>query len=360
MDVDASFDTDTEEDLKPTAKASASVECPRQRRFASSADPPASNSSRSRCPAASSQLPRVSVRSNPKPLKPVATPCDWSCPDGHKWNVTANGFARRYLCQYCGLNIQEKKKDGYWVRAELILCERRESPRPVPPTRTTRRSTLDSPPRHDHPALSAISEREEAGARDEAESDDDDAMSIYESAEENGPDPSPAPRVQAPSPDPAPAPRRSSAGRSSLGTVSSDAPSSLANFPSIRRLPARAGPDVSSPLGRPRQISSGSRRTSGSALRTPLSPVPSELPPTPRTAPSSPGSPSCWPLVSDFPKPPVPVVPGHYPRFCPDGSEHSWSIDWANKTHRRYKCAGCGRLTKERKTGLPERWSPAD
>ena len=346
MDVDAGAQTDHEE---PELKSGIPTRCSTRRRSTSGTEPSPHRPRNRAC--SRSELPPVSVRSNPKPLAPVATSVDFPCPPGHSWKIpNANGHARRYICEHCGLNIQEKKKDGFWVPHELTFIKRRPGTvipqSSSPPESTAILGNSDTPA---EPALSDIAER------GESDTEVEDAMSIYESAEEDEPDPSPPnPPRELASPV---APRRSSAGRSSLGTHS-DAPSSLAAFPPLRRLPARPGSDISTPIGAFRRVSSGSRRASDmSALRTPLSPIQSELPASPVSPP--PIHEDDLQLVANNPKPKVPVAGGYTPD-CPGRSQHAWEWKWSGPTQRHYICLECAYVVKERKYGNPLRWTPAN
>ena len=178
-----------------------------------------------------------------------------------------------------------------------------------------------------------------------------------------------------------PPPRRSSR-RVSGDTVSSDTPISLVGLPNLRRLPASAGHDVSSPIVRPRKASSSRavRSASGStaapsdatdAFHTPLStPRPSQRLPVPASAANSQSSststtavaspavgPRKWPLVEHNPTPDKPVATLDIPQ-CTAAALHAWK-KWGNATVRRYTCTGCEIVVKERKMGSPQVWVPA-
>ncbi|RDX41210.1 hypothetical protein OH76DRAFT_1459234 [Lentinus brumalis] len=264
----------------------------------------------------------------------------------HNWAIlSANKYARLYFCQNCHVKVGEKKQDGYWAPDKFIVCEPRAD-ESSPETVTATPPTPTIPPAAPLPA-----ER----PREDEDNDSDDAMSIYESAAEE--EFAPSPRVSFDAPPSPPrshdAPRRSSAGRSSMGTTNSDAPSSLAGLPYLTRLPrisGRAGADVSVPVGRPRQVSS--RRTSAAvweSVPTPASPA-QALPPSNVSSRRSSAAPC--PL-----RPVATLDAGD----CPGGADHSWKVKWASGTHRHYKCVQpeCGMIVKERKFGHPEVWIPA-
>ncbi|KAI0751821.1 hypothetical protein C8Q80DRAFT_599900 [Daedaleopsis nitida] len=350
MDVDSTLDID-QVDVKPL-KATPTTDC-HARRHREAATVP-STIPRNTCSAAAPL--RVSVESYPKPRAPVVTACNLDCPGGHEWIIPgANKTSRRYFCPKCCITIQEKKRDGYWVHDKMTLSKLVSSDSP-PPRRSSVRTT-DSPNPDGANALSAISERDERASA--GHDGDPDAMCIYESAAEDEPAPSPRPPLNQLTSRRFP--RRSSGGRSSLDTAHSDAPSSLVGLPPLRRLPARAGADVSTPIGRLRQVSSSSsRRVSGNtpiARRIPSSPAQSDLASV--GASSTPSSPeSTFVLVAENPKPRVPVA-GGYPSVCQGTATHKWMFKHANGTHRQYRCTVCDYLAKEKKHGSPEIWVPA-
>lgn len=318
---------------------------------------------RNRCPEAR-QLPRVSVIDHPRPTAPVAGHYMPTCsrsPAGHKWGITANGSARRYLC-LCGYEVREKKSNGYWEPVSVVVSARRswgastesdapeEDAPPTPPgprTRSQARGMRSShPPSGGARPLSAIQSaaEEDFPANVDGEVDSDVSMSDYESAvEELSPMIVSSPRIQ---PE---APRRSSA-----GPTNSDAPSSLAGMPYLRRLPARPGSDISTPIGRPRQVSS--RRVSNSTAETRTPPTAAQVVVEPSPAASLPEvGPEDWPLVSRNPKPEQPLVSA-VPR-CGAGPSHVWRR-WGNAWARHYTCKQCSFVAKERKYGCPEVWIP--
>ncbi|KAI0666116.1 RNA dependent RNA polymerase-domain-containing protein [Trametes maxima] len=301
----------------------------------------------------------VSVLTHPKPKEPVAARYPGVCPGhiSHEWHVIANGTSRNYMCQQCGLKVQERKKDGYWVMHSAVSCRRRELPptpspasgaseEPLPRLRSQTRALrlshavlLDQP----SPLATIPSANEEASANGDDESDDD-RMSIYESAvEEQPPKPPSRQRTQLQPP------RRSSGG-------TTDPRSSLEGFPCLRRLPKRPGSDVSSPLERHRHVSS--RQISRSTVvREHGSPADTYTGRESCSVSSSPEvPPQDWPLVSENPKPTHPVASA-VPR-CSVASMHSWQL-WGCATCRRYTCRHCALVIKERKTGAPEVWAPA-
>ncbi|TBU57844.1 hypothetical protein BD310DRAFT_515642 [Dichomitus squalens] len=294
------------------------------------------------------ELVRVAVTSDPTPKAPVATKI--SVPPGrcsvstHEWTViSSNGFARRYLCK-CGIEVREKKDNGFWIAVQYTIGEPRDANH-TPPQ-----------PRHLHPGpepdKSPVPKRRAVlvPVQGDYSLDDDSDDSIYMSADERTSQ-LPIHELSLPS-----RLRRSSADRTSGGTTVSDAPSSLSGLP-LRRLPRRPGSDSLSAVGRSRQVS-GSRRTSGSTaeFRTPASPA-IELSPSGALSPSV--ITSQWPLVSANPKPTAPIATHFAPQCSISGAFHRWKV-WGNATHRRYTCLGCSTVVKERKFGQPQVWVPAD
>ncbi|OJT04409.1 hypothetical protein TRAPUB_4865 [Trametes pubescens] len=319
---------------------------------------------RNRCPEVR-QLPRVSVIDNPRPTAPVADQYMSTCsksPAGHDWRITANGSVRRYLC-LCGYEVREKKGNVYWEPVSVVVSARRSwgastesdapeedaplSP-PGPRTRSQARGMRSShPPSGGACPLSAIQSaaEEESPANVDGDVDSDVSMSDYVSAvEELSPMIVSSPRLQ---PE---APRRSSA-----GTTNSDAPSSLAGIPYLRRLPARPGSDISSPIGRLRQVSSRRVSNSTAETRTPPPPTAQVVVETSPAASIPEVGPEHWPLVSRNPKPDHPLVSA-VPR-CRAGLSHVWGL-WGNAWARRYTCKQCNFVAKERKHGVPEVWIP--
>ncbi|KAI0352488.1 hypothetical protein OH77DRAFT_791642 [Trametes cingulata] len=305
----------------------------------------------------------VSVAANPRPKEPVASRHLLSCSkysSGHEWRVTvANATSRRYLC-LCGYEVREKKNHGYWAPVSAILSEpaprsRRSSDeasedipsRPGPGTRSqvrVMRSTRSKTATASGSML-ALPPFERPIAE---ESDSEDSMSIYESAVEDG-----SPMITSSSLASLPPPRRSSG-----GTTSSDAPSSLVDLPPMRRLPGRPGSDVSSPLVRPRQVSS--RRVSSRTAE--VSATPTMICSAECLSPIATGTTDRLPaerclLVSVNPKPASPVATA-VPR-CQAAQSHHWKV-WGNGSCRRYTCTHCSHVVKERKVGCPETWAPSD
>ena len=302
-----------------------------------------------------SGLRRVSVASHPRPRAPVVTDCDIDCPGSHDWVIpAANKYSRQYLCKNCHVKVWEKKQNGYWAPDKLVVCEPRADDG-CSETTTAASLTPESP---------SAGSLASPPPQDVPEEDDDsskyDSMSVYESAAEGDTAPSPRVSFDAP-PRNSNAPRRSSGGRSSMGTMYSDTPSSLAGFPNLSRLArtsTRAGGDVSTPIGRPRQVST--RRTSAAVWdsgRTPASPSQPELPPSNVSSPRS-SLPTC-PLVSDHPKPRVPVATSERDvGDCRGELGHSWTLAWAGPTQRHYRCQQCDLRVKEKKSGRPQVWMP--
>ena len=104
------------------------------------------------------RLPGVPCTTNPKPRAPVATrvriPPTRCSTASHEWRiVSANGYARRYLCA-CGIEVREKKQNGFWVSVRHNIGQLREPnrahPYPAPsdddphPQRTRRISSLST------------------------------------------------------------------------------------------------------------------------------------------------------------------------------------------------------------------------
>ena len=376
MDVDPAPDENPP--LKPRAGSFSSPTCARR-----DAIPIPTGPTRPRCNALPSPpsvvspavtpepLHRVSVASNPKPRTPTtyAGPCSQGSGAVHNWNRTANGFWRRYLCLSCGLEVHEKKKDGYWAGDRMVLNKPigalpmvRPDHCPESPNEPESASqTLGSP--------ATLSTVQEDPASD---TDSDDHMSIYESASESpqpsqGSVPAASPRASSSTASPrvssstaAPAPRRTS-GRTSGGTAVSDAPSSLAGLPQLRRFPARAGQDVSSPVMAPRMPSGSSRarQVSGSTRRASGSSTTSA-----RAAPVRTAQVQDWPRVADEPKPKQPVATRDVPACTAAGARHEWSTKGSNGSQRIYTCHTCRHVVKERKSGEtgpgPVVWVPAE
>ncbi|KAI0820710.1 RNA dependent RNA polymerase-domain-containing protein [Trametes gibbosa] len=309
---------------------------------------------------------RVSTIDHPKPKAPVAGRYTDACSrsaSGHMWNVlSSNGCSRRYMC-LCGYEVHEKKENGFWTSVSAVFSARR-SPRASNTTECS--STLGSqdPETPSHPALRTRSHTrgtkssyrrstntsplsmihpptwEEPSIDAGIEDENDQSISEYEDAVEDL-----SPLVKDSKAD--------GGRRSSGGTTSSDTPSSLAGLPYLRRLPGRPIIDVSSPIGRLRQVSSctaasdatsnvRTTRTSAQVFSQP-SPVVSEV------------LPSHWPLVSEDPKPCRPVASAIPP--CQGSPRHLWKL-WGNAKSRHYTCKLCAFVAKERKSGSPEVWVP--
>ena len=364
MDIDSEMIPDED---PPATKNRAPVDCCTRRRRTPQVTAETQGGQSRRCTEPVERL-RVPVTGNRKPRAPVATkvriPPTRCATPAHEWRIiSSNGTSRRYFCE-CGIEVREKKEDGFWISVQYTIGEPREpNHTPRQPRHATPQPEEDEPdqdePDEDEPPTrrrtSSLSTVQEESTQDDdssdSDSDSDSEMSVYHSANERTPQ---IPVVELPPLNP---PRRPSADRTSGGTTASDAPSSLCGF-SIRRLPARPGSDISSPIGRPRQVSSSSRRTSGATaeFRTPAaSPSQAELSPS---AASSPAITPVWPLVSQNPKPLAPVATPFIPQ-CSSGAAHTWK-KWGNQTHRCYTCSDCNHVVKERKTGHPEVWVPAD
>lgn len=366
-DTDTDIEDESANDVPIHKRSPTCSRTRRQRHIAPLEDYDAHPRVRSHCPE-DRVLPRVSVIDHPKPKAPVADHYMVTCsksPAGHDWHVTANGSARRYLC-FCGYQVREKKENGFWAPDSVSISAVRESwgtstesdapgegaplSPPGPRTRSQTRGMRSShPPSGGARPLSTIQSaaEEDCPANVDGGVDSDvSMMSDYESAvEELSPSPriTSIPRIQ---PE---APRRSSA-----GTTNSDAPSSLAGLPYLRRLPGRPGSDVSSPIGRLRQVSS--RRVSNSTAETRSPPTAAPVVVETSPAVSVPEvAPEDWPLVSKDPKPVRPVASA-VPR-CEVGPDHAWRL-WGNMFARHYTCKLCSLVVKERKYGSPEVWVP--
>ena len=370
------IDSETIPDGGPSAiKDRAPVDCRTRRRRTPQVTADTQGGQSRRCTEPVERL-QVPVASHPKPRAPVATkvriPPTKCATAAHEWSIiSANGFSRRYFCK-CGIEVREKKENDFWISVQYNIGEPREpdhtprQPRHAAPQPQEDQSDEDEPIEDAPPArrrrtssLSTVPEEStQLDDSSDSESDSKSGMSLYHSTDERTPQ---MPVIELPSPNPPPnPPRRPSADRASGGTTASDAPSSLCGF-AIRRLPARPGSDISSPIGRPR-LSSSSRRTSSrgtsgstAELRTPASLSQPELSPSPV---SSPAITPVWPFVSQNPKPEAPVATLYIPQ-CSAGVAHTWK-KWGNQTHRRYTCSGCNHIVKERKAGHPEVWAPAD
>lgn len=312
---------------------------------------------------------RVSTVDHPKPKAPVGGRYTNACSRsalGHEWHVTtANAYSRRYLC-LCGYEVHEKKEDGFWTSVSAVFsvlrsprtsnasecssvpeAEDPETPNyPALRTRSHTRGIRSSePPSSDTSPLSVIysAPEEELSVDAGIEDENSDSGSEYEDAVEEL-----TPWVKASKPDAA---RRSSGATS----ITSDAPSSLAGLPHLRRLPGRPGSDVSSPIGRLRQVSSR-------MVVSDTTPHIRAAPTTARVPDQSPSavsvaevSPQRWPLVSDNPKPSRPVAT--VTPQCEAAPRHLWKL-WGNATSRHYTCKLCAFVVKERKSGDPAVWTP--
>lgn len=278
---------------------------------------------------------RASVRVNPKPQAPVATPHIPACPSSeiHHWKVVhANGSVRRYCCTLCALDIREKKGTDFW-KPDFI-----QAPRDI------------RAQEYEH---SPISQRASSNTIDAGRGERSNTRAAGRSS---------CKPLSAASSDwtLVDVEMRDESSSCAPPNIASDVISSVSLRTSLRGIGRSLG------LGQPdAHVSAGS---------TDVTPVPASPSPTrastiltsgPQIAPitSSPRSSearnisfniACSDSVAHNPKPRQPVATKNIPA-CRSG-DHSWSI-WANGTCRHYKCS-CGTTVKERKSGDGERWLP--